>query len=232
MKKLVKRIMFIGFPRSGHHITVKLIKDIAEKMNLPFSYCEFYNHNTPEGIISYKPPQGCTDEPCEANIRAPLITKSHDFALDVNCPTQEWKEPIPIISYQKYIVIYRDDPIIQMEAYYRFSKKLNYPDYNYQDDTYEDFQSFYKTNIDYYKAFREKWIDTKYYNVFPIRYETLINNPTETLLSILRVIYPNTFNRIDDINIKIINEVIQQNDIKYKHILTKFKYNKLRNMIR
>jgi hypothetical protein len=223
----MKKNMFISFPRSGHCITIKIIQDIAEKYKLPFSYCEFYNHNTPSDIIGASYSNICTKPDCN-NDQSSLITKSHDFALNYNCLINEWKQPISINSYQKYIVLYRDNAIIQLEAWYRHCKNSDNPDYT----DYTDFPVFYKSNINYYKAFREKWVDTKYYNVLAISYETLVNNPTQVILSILRVIYPNTFNASSIDNLKNINDVIAENNLRYQHIMTKKEYYELENMIK
>lgn len=86
-------INIVSFPRSGHHMMVKLLRSIFEASGQHWNYCE-----------RYQPNNKCGDE---HNIR-----KSHDFEL-----TQT------VTPGQTYVVMVRRDRFRQLESYYRFNCK-------------------------------------------------------------------------------------------------------------
>ena len=55
----------ISFPRSGQHLTEKVLKVICSYFNQPYSYCEFYNC--------------CRTIPCKKKYR---FMKNHDCYLN------------------------------------------------------------------------------------------------------------------------------------------------------
>lgn len=144
----------ISFPRSGHHIMVDVIEDITKLNNLPFSYCEFYTC--------------CNQIPCTKNS---FLAKNHDFDLD-----------IPITPENKYIVLYRDDPFEQLEAWYRY--QLLYP------NSVDDLNVFIERNIQYYNNFRNKWVDNNYQNIIKITYDEFLKDPDQIFKNILNVLFP------------------------------------------
>ena len=90
----------ISIPRSGQHMTERILKEFYRKNNLPYSYCEFYNC--------------CNQTPCKLN---KIYQKSHDFDLKLNpCKTK------------KHIFLYRKDKIEQIEAWFRMFHPT--PDYS------------------------------------------------------------------------------------------------------
>ena len=90
----------ISVPRSGQHMTERLLREFHRKKNLSYSYCEFYNC--------------CNQTPCELN---KIYQKNHDFDLKIT----------PCKS-KKHIFLYRKDKIEQLEAWFRMFHPN--PDYN------------------------------------------------------------------------------------------------------
>lgn len=90
----------ISIPRSGQHMTERILKEFYRKNNLPYSYCEFYNC--------------CNQTPCKLN---KIYQKSHDFDLKLT----------PCKS-KKHIFLYRKDKIEQIEAWFRMFHPT--PDYS------------------------------------------------------------------------------------------------------
>lgn len=144
----------ISFPRSGQHLTESILRKILSAHNIEFSYCEFYTC--------------CKSTPCA---KGKIFQKNHDFSgkLEIKCD-------------QKYIVLYRADPILQLEAYYRYSCLEAY--------SKEELLKFYNNKIKYYTTFKNKWTSTKYENVLPIEYYDLCNNTYDIVIKILNFYYP------------------------------------------
>ena len=90
----------ISVPRSGQHMTERLLREFHRKKNLSYSYCEFYNC--------------CNQTPCKLN---KIYQKSHDFDLKIT----------PCKS-KKHIFLYRKDKIEQLEAWFRMFHPT--PDYS------------------------------------------------------------------------------------------------------
>lgn len=100
----------ISFPRSGQHLTSGVLEWLHEKNDLNYGYCEFYNC--------------CRSVPCE---KGHNFQKNHDFWLYQN------NNLLKIIESHKYLVLYREDIISQLEAYYRYDvRSMNRP-YIYSD---------------------------------------------------------------------------------------------------
>ncbi len=89
----------ISFPRSGQHMTERMLKEFYKAENIPYSYCEFYKHAC-----------ACRTTPCKNNS---IFQKNHDFDLSLE-----------IKSNEKYLFLYRMDKLEQLEAYWRFEKNL------------------------------------------------------------------------------------------------------------
>jgi hypothetical protein len=208
------RIIFASFPRSGHHIITSIIQDYAKECQLEFSYCEFYNHSN-----TTTPPHQCTIFP---NCKDALLLKTHDFALNSNCNVQEWKKKIEITPDNRYIVLYRRECARQLEAWYRHSKQNSNKDWQ----SYSDFDEFVKTNIEYYKAFKEKWIVKTYNNVTALTYEDFIKEPLKVMKEIIQIIYPDS-----DIQIPKLRKIILSHNVGWKNTLTSEVYTKLKDVV-
>lgn len=222
-----QHIMLVTFPRSGHHLLVALVNDYAKLQNLPFSYCEFYGCHTKQGedknIHKICTQNNCSDTCC-------VLTKNHDFGLNPYCPVPEWTDPVTINANKRYIILYRQDPVKQFEAWYRHFKACNTPPnikYDARKETYNDFvENFYVYNIDYYDAFIKKWVTSKNKNVYAFTYESLVENTMIQLTSILNIIYP--YHNVNVVNLR---NVIQKNDVGYKNTITKEVYEKVKTLM-
>ena len=125
----------ISFPISGENNIINMLNILCTKHNIKYSCCNFYNC--------------CNNIICKKN---PLFSSNHDFNLDIE-----------INPNNKYLVVYCNDLIIQLENYYKYYVLTNKKKYNNK-----DLINFFNNNINYYNNFFNKWIKTKYINVLAI----------------------------------------------------------------
>lgn len=155
-----------------------VMKFLCEQHNIPYTFCTYYydisiNREGYSDCIT----SGCMTCPCKRNC---LFQKCHDFGLN-----------LPIDSNDKYLVLYRNDLIIQLESYYRFilygsDGGPSKPEYKY-----EDLIEFIKNNVDYYKHFCEKWVnDNTYRNKCIVEYNELLDNTNEVFKKIFVFFFP------------------------------------------
>lgn len=170
--------ILVSFPRSGQHLVEKILKFICKEHNVEFTYCEFYGC--------------CNSIPC---IKGKEISKNHDFNLDLE-----------INSNIKYVSLYREDIVIQLEAYYRFwigQNKLKYK--------YKDLLEFIKNKVTYYNDFKNKWINNKNKNILKVEYYEIINNPEKVSKKIFKHLFPDVkiknkvFKKLTDIELEVTN---------------------------
>jgi hypothetical protein len=154
--------IIVSFPRSGQHLVESILRYLAEKHEVEWSYCNFYKNA--RGCC-------CNSLPCK---EGSFASKNHDFDIK-----------LPIDDNSKYIAIYRKDMIIQLEAYYRYS--LHYENKKYK---YEDLLEFIINNREYYKGFVNKWIKNKNKNILKVEYYDLINNSEKISKKIFKHFYP------------------------------------------
>lgn len=154
-----QKFNIISFPRSGQHLTEKVIRYLCEQYGLPFSYCEYYNC--------------CNSVPCLKNC---VYQKNHDFDLNLSIKITD-----------KYLVLYRKDPILQLEACYR----NHIFDIIKKEYIYEDLLQYIIEKFDYYKKFIEKWTqDQNKKNIFCMTYEDIIQDPINNYQKIFNFFYP------------------------------------------
>lgn len=180
----MKHFVFVTFPRSGHHLVIDILKELARSHDVEFSYCEYYTC--------------CKEFPCAHNCQ---IMKNHDFDLSL--------QSIPDFTY---IVMYRDNPIEQLEAWYRFN--IGSQTYNI-----DDCLTFIKGHSLYYTAFLKKWVDQCQ---LAITYDALIDNPSEIIENLFHMIYPNTI-----LNKTILKTIISRCNVARKYIIPYETYKQL-----
>lgn len=100
INKKYEKIIFLSFPRSGHHLLTDMITEIYNKeTDTKDNYCEFY--------------KCCNVFPCRYG---KVFCKNHDFLIKIQVKPEYF-----------YIVQYRIDAYEQMLSYYNF--KIKYEDY-------------------------------------------------------------------------------------------------------
>ena len=162
-------INIISFPRSGQHVLQAILKYVFENHDLKYSFCEFYGC--------------CRTVPCKDN---KIIQKHHDF-------NNKYK----ILPETKYVVLYKDDMILQLETWYRFELKISNTDYKYP-----DLIAFIKTHTQYYNNFKNKWVHTSNSNILKIEYYDFVKNPVIYINKIMAHTRPSTI-----LNQSIINKI-------------------------
>lgn len=190
----------ISLPRSGQHLLQSILEYVCLQHGLPYQFCEYYSC--------------CKTVPCckESN-----FTKNHDFHDDYI-----------ILDDQKYVVLYRKDMILQLEAFYRNKIKR----FNEKYDI-DDLKLFYKNQKNYYLRFVKKWVENENQNIMKIEYYDLIENPVEYVRQIFQFIYPG-FLLDDAILEKIPNMEFEahhsKNKIQVIHTIDQEIYNTLRDL--
>ena len=165
----------ITFPRSGCHCIKDTIEDIARACNLEFSFCEYYNC--------------CHTCPCKDSNK---YMKNHDFLDDQQVKHEGYK----------YLILYRNDVIEQLEAWYRYFISINADMYNE-----EDCKNFITSNMVYYDHFIKKWVETDADDMtLKVNYTDVIKQPLYWIMRILRHIYPSV--ALDEFKETIENVVI------------------------
>jgi len=147
----------ISFPRSGQHLVAGVMEYITKGHDLEFSYCDFYSC--------------CKSIPCQ---KGSIFMKNHDM------PHHRNNIRVPIDQQNKYLVLYRKDPILQLEAYARYLDKK----------TLEEVISSIRKSRAYYNKFVEKWVDTNNNNILVFDYYELLASPVENMKTIFQHFYP------------------------------------------
>lgn len=214
--KINNQRMLISYPRSGHHLLENLMTGILKAHNYRHDYCEFYGTNTNVAC-------GCRQTPC---INDCVIQKQHDF----NDSVEQNKSDI-------YLVLYRTDPIEQLEAHFRYDyykqqgkasgpfnnvskHKIDYNDEGMIDKCIH----FINTWRDFYYAFIDKWVRKSQSNILAIDYNSFVGGPKEYTTKILDHYFPDL--KFDN---EIVKKAIHDLNIEYKNLIPDFVYQKLRN---
>jgi hypothetical protein len=161
----------ISYPRSGQGLIRRCLDTIHSKYNLDFSYCNFYDC--------------CRTIPCKFG---KMYQKNHDnnndITIDENC---------------KYVVLYRKDYILQLEAHYRYEllgpkkptekskMKINY----YNSENLNNLIKFIKNKKKNYDGFINKWVNNENKYILKIEYYDFIQNVDDNLRKIMNFYYPN-----------------------------------------
>jgi hypothetical protein len=132
----------------------------------------------------------------------------------------------------KIIILYRKDPVSQIDAYLRFDN-ARVPN-NQQIDLLTYHSGFdgkslsYSDNIDriqrmfkYYLKWKKKWVDTPTPNSILIEYDSFMMSPKETIDKI------SAFLGIPADSSKIVEDL----KIEYKHTITPEKYKQLKDIL-
>lgn len=187
-----KQYSLISLPRSGQHLSERLIQKIYEYFSKDFRYCEFYTC--------------CGNVPCKKGCN---FMKNHDFKLDLTVP-----------SHYKKIILYRTSMIEQLESFYRLvqitrrdllKSKLNINtqvdfDYINNKKSYLDLLDFIKKKETYYNGFIAKWVNVNINinevepNTLLLPYSDIINSPVDYVERIITFLdIPHTTEDIDAI---------------------------------
>lgn len=189
----------ISLPRSGQHLTERLLRFYCQTTNKNFTYCNFYNC--------------CLNTPCKNNYE---FQKNHDFNLEL----------VPK-NNNLYLVLYRENIINQIEAHYRFNKHNQNKTLtkNGQDDKFagpsnieysfperEKLFVFAKNQMDYVSKFIKKWVFNMNKNILTISYEQILNNP-KIMNKIINFFYQDDLDIITEF--EKIETIKKQHHIKY-----------------
>ena len=186
----LNKIIMITYPRSGSNL---LLESLVKNIK-NFTYCYSYDR--------------CNKVPCQCN-KSILLTKNHDFNLNHI-----------INDNYKYIIMLRNNPINNIEAYIRYNKstRINIGKIHYQypftkkiklslnDIIKEDVIKKYK----YYCNFKKKYVNSTKQNIFIIYTEDLINNTNKVIFNLLSFLDLNKYYN------KIINYLNREMNFKKK----------------
>ena len=173
----------ISFPRSGQHMTERILEEFHKVENISYSYCKFY--------------RCCNTVPCKYNS---VYQKNHDFNLSLE-----------IKPNQKYLFLYRQNKLEQLEAYFRYSRRNKQ---NYKDSKeYLNLLKFCREKSSYYDSLVTKFVNNESDNILCIDYNDYINHPSKTFHNIINFFGFNySFNYIN-------NFIINRDEkIQKKHV--------------
>jgi len=161
----------VSFPRSGHHMVERMLRAICRAHDYPYSYCEYYSC--------------CKRQPCAENA---VLQKNHDFDLNFD----------PDMG--RSVVLYRSDPIVQLDAWYRWRVGRRSGEYQ---EVLEPDPGWWKTraHLDgltrfatrharYYRRFVAKWVEANPENIVAIEYGSFLNSPEDFMFRILAHLFP------------------------------------------
>jgi hypothetical protein len=173
-------IQLISIPRSGQHFTEAALRYYHELLNIPFSYCEFYNC--------------CKNIPCNKNSNA--LQKNHDFNLDIE-----------IKDTNKYIFLYRENILQQIDAHFRY-QTINQKIFYTNENIIEQFKDFVRSNKNYYINMYNKYLNQNKSNILELEYDNLVTNFNEKFYELLAFL-----------NIEINEEFIEKTKLYIKPLL-------------
>jgi len=139
----------------------------------------------------------------------PNLLKNHDFNLKLK-----------IEENKKYLIQYRK-PIESIVSWYLFNIDggKEYMKIRNVELKRESWEKFARIEINNWNRLMEKWVLIKRENILTIDYEQLVKNPFNTLSKIIFYFIPNHI-----IDFKLLNKVINDENIEYKNDITKFRY--------
>lgn len=156
IRRKIKMNYIISFPRSGQHLIESVLRYIYDNLNKEFIYCEYYSC--------------CSSlDNCKFNSN---FQKNHDFWLNDKLDYNTNK--LLINNNNKYLVLYRNNKIKQLEAYYTYYIKSSRIKKVYD---YNELISFINGNSTYYDNFINKWVNNNQTNILKIDYYDFISNP-------------------------------------------------------
>lgn len=145
----------VHWPRSGHHLLVRLLGTILGER---FGYCSHYGHQDDDRC--------CGRFPCEQ----PGISFAKQHDIGFKCAVPEGK-PL-LIQYRRF------DESLLSSFEVRVSQGL-------LQDTEADFRALALERADLYRRFVRKWVERDIPNRTILRYDALMEEPHETLLTVL-----------------------------------------------
>lgn len=146
----------VHWPRSGHHLLVRLLGAILGDR---FGYCSYYGHNQDKRC--------CGKFPC--TLPGVSFAKQHDIGF--NCAVPQNGEPL-LVQYRRF------DEALLSSFEVRLSQGM-------LADTEEDFRTLALERARTYRRFLQKWIVRDIPNRHILRYDELIERPHETLTAVL-----------------------------------------------
>lgn len=151
----------VSFPRSGQGLTKRLLQDVYQHHGWEFSYCLYY--------------LCCEQSPCK---KGSLFQKQHDFDLSLE-----------LSAGDKYVALYRQDMITQLEAFFRWTKRNEDITFDYTNEALRDeLAAFIRKKRDYYQRFLDKWVRRE--RAVAIEYDDYVQNPTDAIVQMLKVFRP------------------------------------------
>tara|TARA_Y100000592_G_C5472481_1_gene320336 strand:- start:632 stop:1300 length:669 start_codon:yes stop_codon:yes gene_type:complete len=183
----------VSYPRSGQHLMELLLKDAYKFYGMKYSYCGYYRSSS----------CGCRKNPC---IKKRVFQKNHDFQLKMK-----------IYDKYKYLILYREDYINQLEAYFRFTYRRSLKGkarkrfrkngrwsndaFDYEDPKlFNKLIQFIKEKKNSYDNFIKKWVNNDHPNCLHISYEKLLKTPVENTAMILRFFNPDKNFELEDVS--------------------------------
>jgi hypothetical protein len=189
---LSTELYLVTFPRSGHHLVESLIRATCRLNGIEYSYCEFYNC--------------CQQSPCRDG---KLLQGTHDFDLRL--------DP----GDRRVFVLYRQDPVLQMDAWYRWHMGKKRGEYNHILETEADWwvgdeyvrglRHYLLLRRDYYQGFVRKWSQSESELVDALDYHELVRQPSQGIKKVLMHLFAGSASTFQDDTLPDLDHVRRRN---------------------
>lgn len=198
-------VQCLSVPRSGHHLLIHVLFKYFREIKHPIYgeskkvYCNFFDC--------------CQTTPCK---NGKLVLKNHDLELNV-----------PFSKNVKYIVQYRQDPIVQFRAEQRKRTELKH----INPMTFHNFLNYTRWGVPrilYWKNFVLKNINNNPYpeNTYFLEYYDLVQDPFFHIKAILETIFEEP-----SVNEEVLKTIIKRHQIKVGHHYSGEDYDFLKHLL-
>jgi hypothetical protein len=160
----LRYVACVSYPRSGHHLTVRVLKQYFKDS---FKYCQYYNKSCEECCQSFP----CTD----ASV---AMTKNHD--MDLNRRMSTGIPQVPGVPYLILIRNFLEAAVSDFNLYLRQNE-----------DSLEAWESFADRKLTFYQRFLHKWVlGRNDLEKLIVQYENLTMQPLEVFGQIISYFHP------------------------------------------
>jgi hypothetical protein len=205
----LRYVACVSYPRSGHHLTVRVLKHYFRDA---FKYCQYYNQTGQDCCQAFP----CTD---------PTVTMTKNHDMDLN---RRLHVGMPKVAGVPYLVLIRNFLEAVVSDYNLFLRQ--------NEDTPAAWQGFAERKLSFYQRFLHKWVlGDDGLEKLVVRYEQLTAEPLLVFGEIISFFHPREAldtarlqQIIDDAVLEDVKptgiEVVRQFGVRNRRRLEDFKY--------
>jgi len=188
------KLILSTFPRSAKTFLQRLLLEYVSitnnKSSIPSNYFDIdYDLGGGNSVVS-----GGKFRPIKIRKIKEAYFKNKTSGADQYAISHDFKGALEIRGDIKYVILYRENMIDQLEAFYRFNidphlgpRDPRVPDYKIEKNL-NTLKSFIKTRKPYYDYFINKWVNTDRENTFKLEMYDLFKNPIKKITECINFI--------------------------------------------